>query len=66
MAESAQADQQCIFSVVGDHPDDPNMILLRGDDDLLYQLDLRNGRLQVAEFTKASAPSREPQGARFA
>jgi hypothetical protein len=50
MAECLQADQQYVFSVVGDHPDDPNVILLRGEDKLLYQLDLRDGLLRPAEF----------------
>lgn len=66
MADCLQADQACVFSVVGDHPDDPNLILLRGEDGLLYQLDLRDGRLQIAEYAEVPAPSRKPQAARSA
>lgn len=56
MAESEQADQQCVFSVVGDHPDDPNVLLLRGDDDLLYQLDPHDGLIRVAECKPPEPP----------
>lgn len=52
MAECVQADHQCVFSVVGDHPDDPNLILLKGEDNQLYQLDLRDGLLRLADYAE--------------
>ena len=35
---------ECVFAVVGEHRDDPDVLLVRGDDDRLYRLDLTEGQ----------------------
>lgn len=35
---------ECVFAVVGEHREDPDLLLLRGDDDCFYQLDPAEGR----------------------
>jgi len=34
---------ECVFAVVGEHREDPDLLLLRGDDDRFYQLDPLEG-----------------------
>ena len=34
---------ECVFAVVGEHREDPDLLLLRGDDDRFYQLDPAEG-----------------------
>jgi hypothetical protein len=34
---------ECVFAVVGEHREDPDLLLLRGTDDRFYQLDPLDG-----------------------
>lgn len=43
--------EDCIFSVVGQHQEDPGLLLLRGEDGRFYQLDPEVGVPTAVELS---------------
>jgi hypothetical protein len=52
MSEPGCLDEDCVFSVVGQHREDPSLLLLRGEDGRFYQLDPADGVPTAVEFAE--------------
>ncbi|HEV2067788.1 MAG TPA: hypothetical protein VGR08_13220 [Thermomicrobiales bacterium] len=51
MSNSSTAEALYDFEVVGHHMSDPDRLLVLGDDDRLYALDIQNGQTAPTEFS---------------
>jgi hypothetical protein len=49
-SDHSRAVDDCVFAVVGEHREDPDLLLLLGTDDRFYQLDLTDGHPTPVEL----------------
>ena len=51
MSDSHGQIEDCVFSVVGHHAEDPGLLLLRGEDGRYYEINLDDGVPNVVELS---------------